>query len=90
MLTNTLKDTITQARRRVLLAAGSAAIALTLGACSGGETSAPAEVKTAPAPTEVSAGPSVELEKEQLRFGFIKLTDMAPLAIAYEKVCSTA
>lgn len=25
------------------------------------------------------------LEKEDLRFGFIKLTDMAPLAIAYEK-----
>tara|TARA_R110002110_G_scaffold194517_16_gene403492 strand:- start:558 stop:1988 length:1431 start_codon:yes stop_codon:yes gene_type:complete len=25
------------------------------------------------------------LEKEQLKFGFIKLTDMAPLAIAYEK-----
>ena len=26
-----------------------------------------------------------ELEKEELKFGFIKLTDMAPLAIAYEK-----
>ena len=25
------------------------------------------------------------LEKEELKFGFIKLTDMAPLAIAYEK-----
>ena len=25
------------------------------------------------------------LEKEDLKFGFIKLTDMAPLAIAYEK-----
>src|SRR5215813_622645 len=25
------------------------------------------------------------LEKEQLKLGFIKLTDMAPLAIAYEK-----
>jgi ABC-type nitrate/sulfonate/bicarbonate transport system substrate-binding protein len=24
-------------------------------------------------------------EKEQLKLGFIKLTDMAPLAIAYEK-----
>lgn len=36
----------------------------------------------------VSAGFSVqaaELEKDQLRIGFIKLTDMAPLAIAYEK-----
>ena len=28
---------------------------------------------------------SAELEKEELKFGFIKLTDMAPLAIAYEK-----
>jgi nitrate/nitrite transport system substrate-binding protein len=27
----------------------------------------------------------LRLEKEQLRIGFIKLTDMAPLAIAYEK-----
>ena len=28
---------------------------------------------------------STALEKEDLKFGFIKLTDMAPLAIAYEK-----
>ncbi|MCG6969167.1 MAG: ABC transporter substrate-binding protein [Gammaproteobacteria bacterium] len=28
---------------------------------------------------------AAELEKEDLKFGFIKLTDMAPLAIAYEK-----
>jgi len=26
-----------------------------------------------------------DIEKEDLKFGFIKLTDMAPLAIAYEK-----
>ena len=26
-----------------------------------------------------------DLEKDELKFGFIKLTDMAPLAIAYEK-----
>jgi nitrate/nitrite transport system substrate-binding protein len=32
----------------------------------------------------VTAAPC-ELEKEDLKFGFIKLTDMAPLAIAYEK-----
>jgi len=36
-----------------------------------------------------SAAPTVlaelELEKEELKFGFIKLTDMAPLAVAYEK-----
>ena len=35
----------------------------------------------------VAAAPAAELklEKEQIRLGFIKLTDMAPLAIAYEK-----
>jgi len=33
---------------------------------------------------QVTAAPG-ELEKEDLKFGFIKLTDMAPLAIAYEK-----
>jgi len=32
----------------------------------------------------VNAAP-LKLEKEQLKLGFIKLTDMAPLAIAYEK-----
>ncbi len=32
--------------------------------------------------TAAAVGP---LEKEDLKFGFIKLTDMAPLAIAYEK-----
>jgi nitrate/nitrite transport system substrate-binding protein len=26
----------------------------------------------------------LELEKDTLKFGFIKLTDMAPLAVAYE------
>lgn len=32
-----------------------------------------------------SQAEELELEKEDLTFGFIKLTDMAPLAIAYEK-----
>jgi nitrate/nitrite transport system substrate-binding protein len=32
-----------------------------------------------------SANAVDDLEKEDLKFGFIKLTDMAPLAIAYEK-----
>ena len=31
-------------------------------------------------------GHAQELEKDELKFGFIKLTDMAPLAIAYEKL----
>ncbi|MEQ8397621.1 CmpA/NrtA family ABC transporter substrate-binding protein [Thalassobaculum sp.] len=32
-----------------------------------------------------SAAAPLKLEKDELKFGFIKLTDMAPLAIAYEK-----
>lgn len=39
---------------------------------------------TAGLSTTSQAAP-LELEKEELKFGFIKLTDMAPLAIAYEK-----
>lgn len=35
--------------------------------------------------TTNSMAAELELEKEELKFGFIKLTDMAPLAIAYEK-----
>ncbi len=41
------------------------------------------------AAASVSFSPSImaveDLEKEDLMFGFIKLTDMAPLAVAYEK-----
>ncbi len=33
----------------------------------------------------LTAFSELELEKEELKFGFIKLTDMAPLAVAYEK-----
>nr|WP_235045574.1 CmpA/NrtA family ABC transporter substrate-binding protein [Methylophaga lonarensis] len=36
-------------------------------------------------PTSIVEAASGALEKEDLRLGFIKLTDMAPLAIAYEK-----
>ena len=40
-------------------------------------------VTTAVTATAVSA--EEYAEKEELKFGFIKLTDMAPLAVAYEK-----
>ncbi|MEE3316490.1 MAG: ABC transporter substrate-binding protein, partial [Pseudomonadota bacterium] len=33
---------------------------------------------------QVMAEP-LDLEKDELTFGFIKLTDMAPLAVAYEQ-----
>ncbi|MCP4819591.1 MAG: ABC transporter substrate-binding protein, partial [Shimia sp.] len=38
--------------------------------------------------TAILASPALaelELEKDELTFGFIKLTDMAPLAVAYEQ-----
>jgi len=58
-------------------------IALTLGAC-GGST---AKKETAEATTDAAKNTTEKLaiEKPQLTFGFIKLTDMAPLAIAKEK-----
>jgi nitrate/nitrite transport system substrate-binding protein len=40
---------------------------------------------TVAAQVRAAAPKPLKLEKEQLRIGFIKLTDMAPLAIAYEK-----
>jgi len=42
-----------------------------------------AGLMAAPARAEIG-----EPEKEDLRFGFIKLTDMAPLAIAYKRAFS--
>ena len=61
------------ALRRTALAIGAATLALGLSAC-GSDAEGPA--------TEVAAG---EIEKPNLTLGFIKLTDMAPLAIAKEK-----
>lgn len=49
------------------------ALVLTLSACGGGEAEAPAPVAKG------------DVEKPVLKLGFIKLTDMAPLAIAKEK-----
>ena len=51
----------------------SLAKSLVIGAAATGMMSAPLQAE------------ELELEKEDLKFGFIKLTDMAPLAIAYEK-----
>lgn len=60
------------------------ALALSLAGCgkeAPTETTTPAAEMAAPATTG-AVGPA---EKPDLKFGFIKLTDMAPLAIAYEK-----
>lgn len=57
--------------------------ALLMAACGGKE----AKKETAQAATEAVASKTkqLDIEKPQLTFGFIKLTDMAPLAIAKEK-----
>ena len=58
-----------------------ASLAAVLVAC-GGKKKESAPVTEAEAAPAV---PALEIEKPQLKFGFIKLTDMAPLAIAKEK-----
>ncbi|MEW6169264.1 MAG: CmpA/NrtA family ABC transporter substrate-binding protein [Pseudomonadota bacterium] len=64
-----------------------ALLAATLAGCGDkktAETTAEPAAATA-APAAAAAAPMAKLEKPDLKFGFIKLTDMAPLAIAYEK-----
>ena len=67
------------------LAGSLIASSLVLAGCGGSgsepTTSSPAVTDTAAAPIII---PMEGLEKTELTFGFIKLTDMAPLAIAYE------
>ena len=64
--------------------ASAAIMAFTLTACGSGETTTQA-VKPEAAKTSATPTQTLALEKDELKFGFIKLTDMAPLAIAYEK-----
>lgn len=59
--------------RKYLGTVASLALVLTLSACGGGESDAPAPAAKG------------DVEKPVLKLGFIKLTDMAPLAIAKEK-----
>ena len=54
-------------------------LCLFLTACGGSDSTKKVATATAP-----SAGAATAIEKPQLTFGFIKLTDMAPLAIAKE------
>ena len=56
-------------------------VAMLLFACGGKET----KKATTIVETKTSKTKILEIEKAQLKFGFIKLTDMAPLAIAKEK-----
>lgn len=57
-------------------------LALLLSSCGGKEKKQQIAENVAP---ETSKTKTLEIEKPQLTFGFIKLTDMAPLAIAKEK-----
>ena len=57
-------------------------VSLLLFSCGGKETK---KTLTKEAITETSKTKTLNIEKPQLTFGFIKLTDMAPLAIAKEK-----
>ena len=68
-----MKKSTTQSGRRYFLKTSVMALGLST-------TLAMAMFSTSPAYSAVAAA-----EKEELKFGFIKLTDMAPLAIAYEK-----
>lgn len=48
-------------------------------------TSSTALVATDPEPVAPETGGELDLEKDSLKFGFIKLTDCAPIVIAKEK-----
>ncbi|MEO1151656.1 MAG: CmpA/NrtA family ABC transporter substrate-binding protein [Pseudomonadota bacterium] len=65
----------------------SAISAVMLVACSDDQAEAPETGTASPATasTDLSSQNNIALEKDELTFGFIKLTDMAPLAVAYEK-----
>jgi nitrate/nitrite transport system substrate-binding protein len=63
-----------------------ASLVLSFGALTGGcdkSDAAPSQVARTASPTPLAAGP--ELEKDELKLGFIKLTDCVPLIIAKEK-----
>ena len=59
------------------------AMSFLLFSCGGSSETTTEETTTEEAPAEEEAA-ALEIEKPQLTFGFIKLTDMAPLAIAKE------
>jgi nitrate/nitrite transport system substrate-binding protein len=46
---------------------------------------AASDAGTAEAPAAAGTAPALAIEKPEIKLGFIKLTDMVPLAIAYEK-----
>jgi len=65
--------------KKIISAAAAATLSLTLAACGGGSPDGSS------GPVAATDIPEGAVEKPQLKLGFIKLTDMAPLAIAKEK-----
>jgi nitrate/nitrite transport system substrate-binding protein len=61
------------------------AIALAAAACGGGQSTSASQSQSASTAAVGSGTTPLAVEKPQLKLGFIKLTDMVPLAIAYEK-----
>lgn len=76
---------LTTSNFRGIKIASTAILTFTFAACSGGEVKTPEVIKEAPSTLTSTTSQTLTLEKDELKFGFIKLTDMAPLAIAYEK-----
>jgi len=72
-------------KRKLLGAMSASIISLTLASCGSPEVTTPEKPEATETVKTSAAVPGLDLEKRQLKFGFIKLTDMAPLAIAYEK-----
>lgn len=68
--------------KKTYLNIAASALAVALVSC-GGKKKEAGSTETAAEPAAKTA--TLEIEKPQLTFGFIKLTDMAPLAIAKEK-----
>jgi nitrate/nitrite transport system substrate-binding protein len=81
-----LKEAIMH-RRQLLKAGMLTPLALAMMMMAGCGKEAPKAAAPAPAPMAAPNGSGAvgPAEKPELKFGFIKLTDMAPLAIAYEK-----
>ena len=74
-----MTHTLTPLMNRCARATLSGVLALALSACGADKPAAPAALEA------TAALPETMPEKPDLKFGFIKLTDMVPLAIAYEK-----
>ncbi|MGH9371201.1 MAG: CmpA/NrtA family ABC transporter substrate-binding protein, partial [Vicinamibacterales bacterium] len=74
---------MTQMLMQLKRSIGTAVLALTAAACGSGQATSDGAGQGA-SPAARSSASLLPVEKPQVKLGFIKLTDMAPLAIAYE------